>query len=938
VADGIIAEVVEERRLLVLLDGHSIIHRSYYAMKEQPLTVRRTGEVISAVYGFANTLLSVLQELKPTHVALAMDKGGVTFRHRLDASYKAHRTTMPDDLREQIGRCRQLIEAFGIPIYEYEGYEADDVLGTLARQAASLEVETFLVSLDSDIAQLVAPHVRLWLYRPYQRDFVIYATPEDVKQRYGVWPHQIPDLKALKGDPTDNIPGVPGVGEKTAVRLIQQFGSVEGIYERLKEVEPDKLRDALRQHEGQVRRNKELATIVTDLPITLDLDMASFWAHYRRQRVLDIFRELEFKSLVPRLPPEGGDEARREGQIPLLEALPVQGREAPERYVLVQTEEALADLARRLERAGRFALDTETTSPEAMRAHLVGISFALAPGEAYYVPVGHVGGAPQLPLSLVVERLRPLLEDAKVAKVGHNAKYDMIVLAQHGAQLCGLEFDTMIAAFLAGEGGGGSYRPGEGALSLKWLASRLLGIEMTEITQLIGKGRAQISMAEVPVELAARYAAADADMALRLRDALLPLVQEKGMERLFHDIEMPLVPVLARMELNGIAVDVGALREMSRVLAQEIRRVEEEIFRIVGHHFNVASPQQLSQVLFEELRLPKTRKLKSGSYSTDAQSLEELRGIHPIIDLIFEHRELSKLKSTYVDALPAMVNPRTGRIHGDFNQTGAATGRVTCSNPNLQNIPVRTELGSQIRQAFIARDVGPDPYLVAADYSQIELRIMAHLSGDPALIEAFLRDEDIHASTASQVFGVPLQEVTPSMRRRAKVFNFGVIYGLSDWGLSVRERISREEAAEFIRRYFERYPGIRRYIEETVQRTRELGYAETIFGRRRYLPEINSPNQNVRQAAERAAINMPVQGTAADIMKLAMNRVYAEMERRALRSLMVLQVHDELIFECPAHEVEEMKALLQEIMPSVAQLRVPLKVDVKVGKSWAELE
>jgi DNA polymerase-1 len=410
------------------------------------------------------------------------------------------------------------------------------------------------------------------------------------------------------------------------------------------------------------------------------------------------------------------------------------------------------------------------------------------------------------------------------------------------------------------------------------------------------------------------------------------------MEKLFHEIEMPLVPVLARMELNGVAVDVGVLREMSGVLAEEIGKVEEEIFRMVGHRFNISSPQQLSRVLFDELRLPKTRKLKSGIYSTDAQSLEDLRGAHPVIDLIFEHRELTKLKSTYVDALPALVNPRTGRIHSEFNQTGAATGRITSSNPNLQNIPVRTELGAQIRRAFVARDVGPDPYLLAADYSQIELRIMAHLSQDKTLVEAFLRDEDIHASTASQVFGVPLDQVTPAMRRRAKVFNFGVLYGLSDWGLSVRERIPREEAAEFIRRYFERYPGVRRYIDETVQRTRELGYAETLFGRRRYLPDINSPNQNVRQAAERAAINMPVQGTTADIMKLAMNRIYAEMERRRMRSLMILQVHDELIFECPAQELEEMRAIVLDVMPSVAQLCVPLKVDVKVGKSWGEME
>ncbi len=928
----------EGKTLLVLLDGHGIIHRSYHAMREQPLTVRHTGEVITAVYGFANTLLSVLQELQPSHVIVAMDKGRLTFRHRIDPNYKAHRVEMPDDLRAQIHRCRELIEAFGIPIYELEEYEADDILGTLSRQAAEAGIETCLVSLDSDIAQLVRPGVRLWLYRPYQRDFVVYASPEDVQRRYGVLPEQIPDLKALKGDATDNIPGVPGVGEKTAARLVQEFGSIEALYANLERVEPPKLREALRQHEAQVRRSKELATIATDVPVELDLEAADFRAHYRRQRVLDLFRELEFKSLVPRLPPDDGrEEEERPLQMPLA-ARPAPTEAGAERYRIVDDADALAELARRLEAAGAFAFDTETTGLEAMRARLVGLSFAVAPGEAYYVPVGHAGAARQLPLESVLERLAPLLESERLPKTAHNAKYDMVVLAQHGVWLRGLQFDTMIAAFLAGEGGGTS-RPGEGALGLKWLTSRLLGVEMTDISQLIGRrGREQISMAEVPVEAAGRYACADADMTLRLRPRLEEMLRQRAQERLFYDVEMPVVPVLARMELNGMAVDVGVLKEMSSVLAEEIHRVEEEVYRAVGHRFNIGSPQQLSRVLFEELKLPKTRRLKTGSYSTDAQSLEELRGVHPVIDLILEYRELTKLKGTYVDALPGLVNPRTGRIHSDFNQTGAATGRISSSNPNLQNIPVRSELGRQIRRAFVARDVGPDPYLLSADYSQIELRILAHYTGDPALVEAFRRDEDIHAVTASQVFGVPMEKVTPEMRRRAKVFNFGVLYGLTPYGLSVRERIPQEEAAEFIRRYFEKYPGVRRYIEETVQRTRELGYAETIFGRRRYLPEINSANATARQGAERAAINMPIQGTNADIMKIAMARVQQEMDRRGLRSLMVLQVHDELIFECPAAELAEMQALVLDIMPKAAQLAVPLKVDVKVGKTWGDME
>jgi len=923
---------------LILIDGHGVIHRSFHAFeKAQPLTIKRTGEVVSAVYGFAGTLLSVLQELKPTHVIMTLDKGRVTFRHEIAESYKATRVAMPDELRSQMGRCRQLIEAFGIPIYELEGFEADDLLGTLSLQAAEEGIDTYLVSLDSDIAQLVRSGVHLWMYRPYQRDSVVYLTEDDIQKRYGVQPHQMADLKALKGDVSDNIPGVPGVGEKTAVKLVEQYGSIEALYERIDEVEPPKLRDTLRAAEEQVRTSKRLATIVTDAPVQLDLEAADFSARYDRQRVLDLFRELEFRSLVPRLPEPAA-------LAPTRAAAPRTAGAVQERYSVVRTEEELESLARRIAAQKWFVLDTETTDLDAMRAGLVGIAVGLGGGQAFYIPVGHaprLGSDGQLPLASVLQRLGPLLEDPDIQISGHNLKYDVVVLSTSGVLWPrGLAFDTMIAAYLLGEGGGGGGRPGEGALSLKWLVSRRLGIEMTEIAQLLGGTRksAQLSMDQVDVEAAARYACADADMTARLRDVLDPELEEKGMRRLFQEIEMPLISVLARMEMNGVAIDTGALREMSETLAMEVRRLEEEIYASVGHQFNIGSPPQLSHILFEELHLPKTRRLKTGAYSTDAQALEGLRGLHDIVDLIYEYRELTKLKSTYLDTLPNLVHPRTHRLHTDFNQTGAATGRLSSSNPNLQNIPVRTELGAQIRRAFIARDVGPNPMLLSADYSQIELRIMAHITEDPGLVQAFLRDEDIHAATASQVFGVPLGQVTPAMRRRAKVFNFGVLYGLSEYGLSTREKISREDAAEFIRTYFEKYPGIKGYVEETVGRVRELGYAETLFGRRRYLPEINSPNHNVRQAAERAAINMPVQGTAADIIKIAMNRIDAEMERRRLRSLMTLQVHDELIFECPGDELEEMRALALDIMPKSMEMNVPLKVDTKVGRNWGEME
>jgi len=914
--------------LLVLIDGHGIIHRAYHAVKV-PLTVRSTGEVVTAVYGFANTLLSVFQELKPTHVAVVLDKGKPTLRIAKDATYKAHRPEMPDDLRVQIDRCREFIEAFDIPIYELEHYEADDVLGALVRQAVEQSVETYLVSLDSDIAQLVQPNVHLYMYRPYQRDSVIYETPEDVQQRYGVSPQQMPDLKGLKGDTSDNIPGVPGVGDKTAVKLIQQFGSMEGVLEHLDEVEPERLREALRSYRDQAIRSKDLATIDADAPVTLDLEACRL-DRYDRQRVLDLFRELEFRSLMSRLPEveKAVEEVTSAPAAP--EASPPESAAAAVDYRLVRAAEDLEALAQRIEAQRSFAFDTETTDLDAMRARLVGLSIALDPGEAFYVPVGHRMAPDQLPLDVVLRRLGPLLEDESIGKTAHNAKYDMVVLANEGVWSRNVTFDTMLAAYLLGEGGGGG-------LSLKWLASKRLGVEMTPITELIGKGSKQVCMADVEVEAAGRYAAADADMTGRLRPGLEEELRRQNLWSLFVDVEMPLVPVLARMEMVGVAVDVAVLREMSIVLGREIARMEDEIQGQVGHRFNIGSPQQLGQVLFEQLKLPKTRKTKLG-HSTDAQALEALRSLHPIIDQIQSYRELTKLKSTYLDALPALINERTGRVHTDFNQTAAATGRLSSSNPNLQNIPVRTELGGQVRRAFVARDFGPEPLLLSADYSQIELRIMAHITEDAGLVNAFMADEDIHAATASQVFGVPLGEVTPEMRRRAKVFNFGVLYGLSEFGLSTREGISREEAGDFIKTYFAKYPGIRRYTEETVQRTRELGYAETLLGRRRYFPEIRQANAVVRQAAERAAVNMPVQGTAADIIKIAMNRIDAELEARRLKSRMILQVHDELIFECPAAELDEVREMALDIMPRSLEMKVPLKVDTKVGKNWGEME
>ncbi len=917
---------------LALLDGHGIIFRAYFAQKDNPLSVRKTGEVTTAVFGFANTLLRVIAELKPTHIAVTLDPSAPTFRHERDASYKAHRPAMPVDLRPQVGRVRELVQAFNIPVFELDGFEADDCLGALSVQAAAQGIETYLITLDSDIVQLVQPNVKVFMYRPYQRDFVIYDSADSVQERYGVRPDQIADLKGLKGDSSDNIPGVPGVGEKTAVKLLTTFEHLENIYEYLWQVSPPKLQEALRANEAQARHSKEMATIDVSCPVTLDIDLCRV-GDYDRERVIRLLGELEFRSLIPRLP-EVEAVLKPEARPAVDAAL---AAEQPLYHVITELP-ALDDLVARIREAGRVSFDTETTSATAMRAQLVGISMAVKPYEAYYIPVGHIAREDepqQLPLAEVLDRLRPVLEDPAIRKVAQNAKYDLLMLGKAGISPRGLEFDTMVAAYLLGEG----------TLGLKSLAFDRLGVEMTPITELIGTGKKQITMADVPIAGAAPYAAADADMTLRLRDIFESELREKNLWELFADIEMPLVSVLTRMEYRGVALDTDVLREMSDYLGGEIAHVEQAMYEAAGETFNVNSPTQLSKILFEKLNLRKTRKTASG-HSTDAQAMESLRGTHDLVDRLFEYRELSKLKSTYVDTLPGLIIPDSGRIHTTYNQTRASTGRLSSENPNLQNIPNRTELGRRVRRAFIAR---PDPrfdpasssdgvQLVSADYSQVELRILAHITKEPFLLDAFRRDDDIHRATATVLFNVSPDQVTKDQRQLAKTINFAVLYGLSAQGLSQRTEMSRAESAEFIHTYFERYPGVKRYLDQTVADTRATGYASTLLGRRRYMNDINSSNFNLRQAAERAAGNHPIQGTNADIIKIAMNRIEAEMERRGIRSRMILQVHDELVFECPDSEVEQTCRLALEIMPAAMQLDVPLKVEVKAGRNWGDME
>ncbi len=907
-----IRSAMAQKNLLLLLDGHALVHRAFHALP--PLSVTKTGEPTGAVYGFASMVLKVLNDFKPSHWAIAFDSAAPTFRHLEFEPYKAQRPKAPDELVSQFKRVRELVQAFNMPVYEVAGYEADDILGALCRHASEQDTDAIIVTGDTDTLQLVSAHIRVLTPRPGKpfSDTVLYDK-DAVRQRYDLEPEQMADFKALKGDPSDNIPGLPGIGEKTAVKLIHQFGSVDGIYQRIEEVEPPKIREVLKANEQLARQSKRLATIVSDIPVTLDLAKCHV-SGYDREKVMSLFRELEFSSLLPKLPETVVEKPRQR----------VAAVETATDYRIVDTAEVLDELMASLSPAKSLVIDVETTGKEARRAELVGIALSTTAGRAWYVPVGHRWVDRQLPRAQVIDRLKPLLEDDAIPKIAHNGKFDTTVLSSYGVELNGFSFDTMIAAYLLGEK----------SIGLKPLAFNKLGIEMTPITALIGTGAKQITMAQVLVPQAAHYACADADICGQLKGLLEMELKEQGFWSLFTDMEMPLVPVLFRLEKNGVALDAALLRDISQSLGQQMKRLEAEIYSSVGHEFNINSPQQLGAVLFEELKLPRARKTKGG-YSTDASVLEGLKGAHPVVELLLEYRQIMKLKSTYIDALPALIDPETGRVHTNFNQTATATGRLSSSEPNLQNIPVRTEEGLQVRRAFIAEG---DCLLLAADYSQIELRIMAHLSQDPRLLAAFAQGEDIHAATASQVFGVPLSEVRPQMRRVAKTVNFGVIYGMSDYGLEQATELSRQEAAQFISAYFDKYRGVKGYLDATKAEAAEKGYVQSLLGRRRYIPEINSANAQVRQAAERMAVNMPVQGTAADIIKLAMIELQQRMDERGLRSKMILQVHDELLFEVPPGELDEVKQLVLEVMPKALELSVPLKVEVKVGKNWGQLE
>ena len=898
---------------LVLIDSNSLIYRAFFAVP--PLTTTK-GELANATFGFASILLKSIEQTSPQHLAAAFDLPVPTFRHERDATYKATRRPMPDELRPQIERVKELLGKFGIPIYSLPGYEADDVIGALARQAEKAGVETIIVSGDLDPLQLVTPRTKLMTTRQGFQNTVIYDE-EMIRQRYGLRPEQMVDYKALKGDTTDNIPGVPGVGEKTAAKLIAENATLEGVYADLTRFTP-RLREALETNKAQVFNSRELARIVTDLPVRLDLQKTRRTS-YDRAGVLELFRDLEFRSLVPRLPPADGNlsapTGRRGAALPDRGQLSL-GLEAmsavapPVETALVADVDADA-VARELRAVGAVSVHADV---DATGRHPALVGLGLAAGErAWYLATPDGVPGP----------IAALLRDEAIAKTAHDAKTARRALRRSGADLGGLVMDTMIASYLVN-----ASRRYHG---LEDLAAERLKLEVPVLAVPDRKDPYRTPTLD---ERLAR-AGAGAVAAARLGEQFAVELERLGLERLYRDVELPLVDVLVEMEEAGIAVDLPYLRSLGEEFAREVARIEDEAYKAVGHDFGINSPKQLQSLLFEELRLPRGRRTGTG-YSTDATVLEELRGAHPVIEKILEYREIEKLRSTYAEGLGGLVDPETRRVHTTFDQTVAATGRLSSRAPNLQNIPIRTPLGRRIRHAFVAGS--PDMVLVAADYSQIELRVLAHVSQDPALIDAFRSGADVHRRTAAAGFGVLESAVTREQRDVAKMLNFGIIYGMSDFGLAWRMQMAREEAQRFIDEYFKRYAQVRRYVIETKAFCIEQGYVETLLGRRRYIPDMASPVNAVRNAAERMAINMPIQGTAADIMKIAMSRVHRALHESDLHARVLLQVHDELVAEVPRLEVERMARLLGDEMSAAYRLDVPLVVDVRAGPNWDEMQ
>ncbi|WP_277233965.1 DNA polymerase I [Phocaeicola salanitronis] len=918
---------------LFLLDAYALIYRAYYAFIKNP-RINSKGFNTSAIMGFVNTLEDVLKKEQPTHIGIAFDPAGPTFRHEAYQQYKAQREETPEVIRLSVPIIKDIIRAYRIPILEVSGYEADDVIGTLATEAGRQGIRTYMMTPDKDYGQLVSDNV--FMYRPKygDKEFEVMGV-EEVKAKFDIQsPAQVIDMLGLMGDTADNIPGCPGVGEKTAQKLIAQFGSIENLLDHTGELK-GAIKTKVETNREQILFSKFLATIKTDVPIALDMDGLKR-EEPDKDELKRIFEDLEFRSLLERVlgtdkkmaassPSVQGDlfgfftpestEASENSNLTKLDDLVFD-------YQLIDTEEKEDQLLQNILTQPILSLDTETTGTDPIRAELVGMSFAYAENQAFYVPVP----ADRTEAQRIVDKFKPVFENPQTLKVGQNIKYDMLVLANYGVEIQGPMFDTMIAHYVL--------QP-ELHHGMDYLAEIYLHYETIKIEELIGpKGKKQKNMRDLDPANIYRYACEDADVTLKLKNVLEKELKQNDAEALFRDIEMPLVPVLAYMERNGVRIDTEALKETSRHFTARMNQIEEEVHRLAGVEFNIASPKQVGEVLFDRLKIvDKPKKTKTGQYVTSEEVLESLKGKHEIVEKILEHRGLKKLLGTYIDALPQLINPETGHIHTSFNQTVTATGRLSSSNPNLQNIPVRNEDGKEIRKAFIP-DEGCEFF--SADYSQIELRIMAHLSGDPHMIEAFRANQDIHAATAAKIYKEKLEDVTREQRSKAKTANFGIIYGISVFGLAERLGIDRKEAKELIDGYFENYPHVKEYMDSSIQAARQKGYIETVFHRRRYLPDINSRNAVVRGYAERNAINAPIQGSAADIIKVAMIRIYRRFREEGIRSKMILQVHDELNFSVVPEEKEKVQQIVIAEMESAYKMKVPLLADCGWGKNWLE--
>jgi DNA polymerase-1 len=882
-----------------LIDGSSYIFRAFYAIRG--LSTAK-GIPTNAAFGFTSMLLKVLRDHKPDGIAVVFDAKGPTFRSKLYPAYKAHRPSVPPDLTAQIPYIKKIVAGFRIPALEKEGYEADDVIGTIAKRAEKDGIAVVIVSGDKDLLQLVSDKVTLLDTMKNSHKGL-----RDVKERFGVTPERLPDIMGLSGDSVDNIPGVPGIGEKTAVDLIKRFGSLDTLLGKLEGIKEKELKKKTKEkillHKDQALLSRDLAIIDTHVSIEIRWD-DFLLSPPDEEGLRAVFKELEFHKFLQDLFPQKSI--------------------SYEKYHLVTTTEEVTRLIADLKKAACFSLDLETTSRDPITAKVVGFSFSYKLHEAYYCPVAHdyPGVPPQLPLSMVFEKLQPLLEDSQIKKYGQNIKYDYLVLRRHGVKLEGIVCDTMVAAYLL--------NPTRRSNSLESIAQEYLEHQMITYNEVTEKGQ---GFQKVDLQQAMRYSCEDADVTFLLAELLMKKLPEQDLRDLFLQIELPLVEVLAEMELWGVKIDPDLLSELSKELEGRLWQLEKQIYNLVGEEFNINSTQQLGKILFEKIKLPVIKKTKTG-YSTDVEVLEQLAAEHELPRAVLEYRSLAKLKSTYVDALPKLIDSFTGRVHTSYNQTVTATGRLSSSDPNLQNIPIRTEDGRRIREAFVPE---AGCWLISADYSQIELRILAHLAKDATLIKAFQEGEDIHTRTASEIFGISQQEVTPLMRREAKVINFGVIYGMSPYGLAKELGVEPKVAADYIEEYFRRYQGVKSYIDGILKEAKEKGYVTTLYKRRRYLPEINSSNRTARQFAERTAINTPIQGTAADLIKIAMIRIYRRIQESGFKAKMIMQVHDELVLEVPDDECEKMQRMVKEEMEGVIEMVVPLRVSVEKGRNWGQI-